>query len=186
MKVVPDRVLDAPPPQLEALPDFMLHEPLPQPHGASACSGLHLLTDAAMLTPARPENGAAVSEAGLTGQHKVATASGARGTKMAVGKLSPTMQQGAGIATTASGSVEGVADPAEVKRMCLKIDAGRATAAAQQSGSAGETLQADAAAEPLPQAYGPLMSAEQCLDTAPERTEGQPAHVQQRRQLVSA
>ena len=186
MKVVPDRVLDAPPPQLEALPDFTLPEALPQPHGALACSGLQLVTEAAMLASARQKTGAANSEAGLTGQHQPATALRALDATMATGKLSSTMQQGAGIAAVADGSVGGAAGPAEAKRMCLKSDADSATAAAQQSGTAGESLEVDASAEPLPQAISHLMTADQCLNTEPEQAEGQHAFVQQRRQLVSA
>ena len=186
VKVVPDGVLDAPPPQLEALPDFTLPEALPQPHGALACSGLQLVTEAAMLASARRETGAANSEAGLTGQHEPATALRALDATMATGKLLPTMQQGAGIAAVADGSVGGAAGPADAKRMCLKSDADSATAAAQQSGTAGESLEVDASAEPLPQAISHLMTADQCLKTEPEPTEGQHAFVQQRRQLVSA
>ena len=186
MKVVPDRVLDATPPQLEALPDFTLPEALPQPHGALACSGLQLVTEAAILTSARRETGAANSEAGLTGQHEPATAPQALDATMASGKLSPTMQRGAGIAAVADGSVGGAAGPAETKRMCLKSDADSATAAAQQSGTAGGSLEVDASAEPLPQATSHLMTADQCLKTEPERARGQHAFLQQRRQLVSA
>jgi len=39
MKTIPDHVLDAPPPQLEALPAFLLPEPLPCPHSTSAHAG---------------------------------------------------------------------------------------------------------------------------------------------------
>ena len=39
MKTIPDHVLDAPPPQLEALPAFSLPEPLPCPHSSSAHAG---------------------------------------------------------------------------------------------------------------------------------------------------
>ena len=186
MKVVPDRVLDAPPPQLEALPDFTLPEALPQPHGALACSGPQLVTEAAMLISARREPGVANSEAGLTGQHEPSTAPQALDATMATGKLSPTMQQGAGIAAAADGAAGGAAGPAETKRMCLKSHADSATAAAQQSGTAGESLEVDASAEPLPQATSHLMTADQCLKTEPERAEGQHAFVQQRRQLISA
>ena len=186
MKVVPECVLDAPPPQLEALPDFTLPEALPQPHGALASSGLQLVAEAAVLISVRREPGVANSEAGLTGQHEPSTAPRALDATMATGKLSPMMQQGAGFAAVADGSVGGAAGPAETKRMCLKSDADSATAAAQQSGTAGESLEVDASAEPLPQATSHLMTADQCLKTEPERAEGQHAFVQQRRQLVSA
>ena len=52
MKTVPDCVLDAPPPQLEALPAFLLPEPLPSPHSTSAHAGNGASSGVRALVPA--------------------------------------------------------------------------------------------------------------------------------------
>jgi len=52
MKTIPDHVLDAPPPQLEALPAFLLPEHLPCPHSTSAHAGNGASSGAGTLVPA--------------------------------------------------------------------------------------------------------------------------------------
>ncbi len=51
LKAIPEEVLDAPPPQLDALPAFALPQPLPPPHSTSAHAGIGASTVTAALVP---------------------------------------------------------------------------------------------------------------------------------------
>ena len=51
LKAIPDHVLDAPPPELDALPAFSLPQPLPPPHSTSAHAGTDVSSPSAALLP---------------------------------------------------------------------------------------------------------------------------------------
>lgn len=186
MKTLPDRVLDAPPPQLEALPAFSLPQPLPQRPSTLPRSGNDTAVSAASPAPALPGDAAHSSEV----HPHVSSGSGGEGsTSKKEPSTSP--QHMAVYATLLHASAGGEEAAAEAKRMRLNGSTASELplvdfAAVEQSSVQNEVQQPQSHGESLQQAEDGRDSTGQHMEQHSEQTEHQPAYRQESRQLISA
>ena len=193
MKVVPEHVLDAAPPQLEALPQFSLPQPMPPP-----LKSLASLENGTASVAARPNSRDAAFSPGVhIGGNERQQAGLAGGAEEVADVRVPcgAVQHAVGCAAAGSGSAEEEEEAsAEAKRLRLDSAALRtapATAAGEQGGDLLQHFQRqqpEGHAMTLDQAGEAGAGAEQYSDQEPhlKQTDGQPALLLRSRLLISA
>ena len=196
MKAVPDQVLDAPPPQLEALPAFTLPQPLPPPHSTLARAGNGASSAGAALALDGRANG--VHSSGQQSTEQQQEQAGSLGTSRGLAGVqdasaAPRRAERAGLLAASASGGEATA---EAKR--LRLDSDTAAHAPLADMAEGQTWmaqdssqQADRSlglAQALQQAQEQGRSAEhaQCLAQQPERAEKQRSFLEQTGVLVTS
>ena len=208
MKAIPDHVLDAAPPQLDALPAFSLPQPLPPGHStlahAGSCTGTlaHAGTGvsspgAAVLPDLSADSGPKSGEQNREHQHVAPFETSEQVADSREASAAPQHAKHAAVLCMSSGGGEGIA---ETKRLCLDSstagDVPLAGANQDQSRVARDSAQQpDQAHESRPGQEQGLQHAEdtgggidltQCLDQHSEQAEKHHPYLDKGRLLVSA
>ena len=193
MKVVPEHVLDALPPQLEALPEFSLPQPMPPPPNSLASLGNG--TTSAAAGPSSRD--AAFSSGVHIGGNERQQAGSAGDAEDIADVRVPcgAVQHAVGCAACSSASGEGEEEAsAEAKRLRLDSAALRAAPIAAAGEQGGDLLQISQIQQPeghamtSDQAGEAGAGAEHCSDQQPhfKQTDGQSALLLRSRLLISS
>ena len=191
LKTIPDHVLDAPPPQLDALPTFSLPEPLPPPHSALAHAGGGVSSLNAALLPKSVADPAGASEEHSREQQQAALL----GTSQAIADIreatAASRQPEHAAAVSMSGS--GGEGTAEAKRLrldsCAAGDVPGAGAAEDHSGVALDPHHIEGQStleQGLQHAQEEGIDAAMALEQHPEQTGKHRPYLEKGRVLVSA